>query len=121
MLDKIYEFIFELVRKSGMCHQIPERSFYIKGKQFPVCARCTGILLGGIIGGGVFLLGNYSTNNIVFFIMILPLIFDGTIQAFTPYISNNVRRLITGILFGVGSLYILDKLCERWLLLHGRI
>jgi uncharacterized membrane protein len=35
---------------SIVCHQIPERSFYFSGIQFPVCARCTGLYVGGIIG-----------------------------------------------------------------------
>ncbi|MBQ3473297.1 MAG: DUF2085 domain-containing protein, partial [Methanobrevibacter sp.] len=25
-----------------ICHRMHERSFFIKGHQFPVCARCTG-------------------------------------------------------------------------------
>jgi hypothetical protein len=28
------------------CHQLQERSFFIRGRQMPLCARCTGILLG---------------------------------------------------------------------------
>src|SRR6476646_4561444 len=26
-----------------LCHQLPERSFFIAGHQFAVCARCTGL------------------------------------------------------------------------------
>jgi len=28
---------------SRVCHQRPERSFHIVGRQMPVCARCTGV------------------------------------------------------------------------------
>ena len=28
------------------CHQMATRSFFFKGFQFPLCARCTGILVG---------------------------------------------------------------------------
>ncbi|MDO5151670.1 MAG: DUF2085 domain-containing protein, partial [Oscillospiraceae bacterium] len=28
------------------CHQRPDRSFFYKGHQFPLCARCTGAVLG---------------------------------------------------------------------------
>lgn len=35
---------------SRICHQIPERSFFWAGQQFPVCARCTGLYLSGAIG-----------------------------------------------------------------------
>ena len=35
----------EIGQLSG-CHRMPERSFFYKGYQFPVCARCTGVCLG---------------------------------------------------------------------------
>jgi uncharacterized membrane protein len=28
---------------SVVCHQLPERSFFLGDRQFPVCARCTGL------------------------------------------------------------------------------
>src|SRR5262249_31783801 len=31
---------------SMLCHQRPERSFYLWGSQMPVCARCAGIYIG---------------------------------------------------------------------------
>lgn len=31
------------------CHQMPERSFFFKKYQFPVCARCCGVLCGEIL------------------------------------------------------------------------
>ena len=36
-----------------ICHQRPERSFYIGGHQLPVCARCTGLYAGGAVGGSI--------------------------------------------------------------------
>ena len=35
---------------SLICHQLPERSFFVDGYQFPVCARCTGLYLSGAAG-----------------------------------------------------------------------
>ena len=32
-----------------ICHRMPERSFFIRGYQFPVCARCTGFYISLII------------------------------------------------------------------------
>ena len=33
-----------------VCHQRPDRSFHPGGVQMPVCARCTGLYLGGAAG-----------------------------------------------------------------------
>lgn len=35
---------------SVICHQRPERSFYVAGAQLPVCARCEGVYLGAAVG-----------------------------------------------------------------------
>jgi uncharacterized membrane protein len=35
---------------SSLCHQIPSHSFVLDGIQFPLCARCTGLYLGSLIG-----------------------------------------------------------------------
>jgi uncharacterized membrane protein len=32
-----------------ICHQLPARSFFWDGHQFPVCARCTGLYLSGAV------------------------------------------------------------------------
>lgn len=41
-------FIYAL--GSVVCHQIAERSFHWGATQFPVCARCTGLYVGGLVG-----------------------------------------------------------------------
>jgi uncharacterized membrane protein len=33
-----------------VCHQLPERSFFLAGRQWPVCARCSGLYLGIAVG-----------------------------------------------------------------------
>jgi uncharacterized membrane protein len=33
-----------------ICHQKPERSFFIDGHQLPVCARCTGLYVSAAAG-----------------------------------------------------------------------
>jgi len=34
---------------SIVCHQLPDRSFYLWGRQLPVCARCIGIYVGAAV------------------------------------------------------------------------
>jgi len=45
-----YVAAFIYAAGSIVCHQLPERSFHIAGVQLPVCARCTGLYAGGLIG-----------------------------------------------------------------------
>jgi len=37
----------------ALCHRITERSFTIAGRQFPLCARCTGMYLGVFLVTGI--------------------------------------------------------------------
>jgi len=34
----------------AICHQMPEHSYHLGGRQLPLCARCTGIYLGALGG-----------------------------------------------------------------------
>jgi len=49
-MDLIVAFIFAVGRV--ICHQLPERSFFLDGDQFPVCARCTGLYVSAATGLG---------------------------------------------------------------------
>ena len=41
---------FAYAAGSVVCHQLPERSFFLDGRQLPVCARCSGLYLSGAVG-----------------------------------------------------------------------
>lgn len=88
-----------------ICHKKPERSFFYKGKQFPLCSRCTGIFIGYLIGIIIIILSFVFLFNLpklpYLFIFIIPMALDGTIQYFTSYESTNIKRLITGLLAGI--------------------
>ncbi len=86
-----------------MCHQHSDRSFFIMGNQMPFCARCTGIFLG--LGIGFFIAAYFRVRIgfLFYFLTILPLGLDGTIQLLTSYVSNNFMRLWTGLMVGIFS------------------
>nr|WP_091351304.1 DUF2085 domain-containing protein [Anaerobranca gottschalkii] len=89
------------------CHRLPDRSFYFRGKKFPMCARCTGILVGYFLG--VILLFFYPINLYFSLILLLPLSLDGGMQYLGFYTSTNPRRFITGILAGIGTIFLLRE------------
>lgn len=89
-----------------LCHQLPERSFFFHGRQFPICARCTGIFIGYLLGIGYALIFGKIPSYIAL-ILILPLIIDGGFQHLRKWESTNIRRLITGMLAGIGTDYLL--------------
>lgn len=96
----------EVGDRSG-CHQIPERSFCIKGYTFPVCARCTGVTAGQLAAVVLFPFGilvPWWAAAALLFLMGL----DWLIQYAGIKESNNIRRLITGICggFGLFSIYL---------------
>ena len=45
---------------SFICHQRPERSFFINGHQLAVCARCTGLYAGSALAAPVALIAASS-------------------------------------------------------------
>jgi uncharacterized membrane protein len=108
-----HKFIFTL------CHRMPNRSFFWKGKQFPVCARCTGIHI-GYITYPLFLLDIWTLNLTITLLLIIPTCIDGITQAFFQRESNNSLRLVTGIISGVGLMSLVALIGEaigRYILL----
>lgn len=100
-MEKIGRFLKILF----MCHSRPGRSFYFNGKQFPICVRCTGVLLGWIIGIIYCILLEVPRGWVTVLILI-PLMVDGGTQALGKRESNNILRCVTGILFGMGAIFI---------------
>ena len=77
-----------------ICHRKPERSFFLKGHQFPVCARCTGFYISLILyfTYTYFFFVDYNLTVLILAILLLiPAAIDGLTQLFT-----------TGILGGLG-------------------
>ena len=86
------------------CHCRAERSFFLNGRQFPICARCTGELVGILILGMTY--GVYHPQIIYAILFLIPMIIDGGVQLLTAYESTNIRRFLTGLFFGYGLFYL---------------
>lgn len=98
-----------------ICHRKPERSFFYKGHQFPVCARCTGFYISGIasiILFRYFYLPYDLTSLIIGIILLIPTAIDGTTQLFEMRESNNTLRFITGILGGIGLIMVYEIILD---------
>ncbi len=110
--------LIKIVRKKFLrghiiCHGLPERSFKIKGHQFPVCARCTGIYWGSFSVIGLVVIFNPAFNIIIFLmgiLMIIPTFIDGITQYLNYRESNNNLRFITGLIGGIGMGIVITSL-----------
>jgi len=110
-----WQKVMKICRKIFRCHQLPERSFFYRGMQFPVCARCTGIIIGFFIVGPIITIFTFG-NMFLSIIFILLMVMDGLLQYNGVRESNNYIRVITGLLFGYGifsiAMHIVVKLIE---------
>lgn len=82
------------------CHQRADRSFFIKGYQFPVCARCTGVILASVFAMIIFFI--YPLSAGVSLVLSFVMFLDWFVQRTGIRESNNIRRLVTGLLGGYG-------------------
>src|SRR5690349_1892906 len=77
------------------CHQMNSRSYVIRNRQFPLCARCTGIFF-GLIFSPVWIWTVPRWSYVVAFLIFL---LDGTTQYLGLRESRNLLRLSSGIAF----------------------
>lgn len=111
----------ELMGKADMvgyaiCHRIPERSFFLGERPFPLCARCTGTFLGAVLGlTAMLLLRRWRASRLPSPLVLGALVlfvgfwgFDGlnsylTLFPGAPnlYEPRNWLRMTTGLLNGL--------------------
>lgn len=104
---KLYETLFFLCGRLG-CHQMPNRSFYIKGYQLPLCARCTGVVIGYALG---LILGIFIAPPMwLAGVLLLPMAIDWGLQTGLKKESTNGRRFIVGLFGGVGIIIFFGNL-----------
>src|SRR6267143_1144615 len=103
---------------SHLCHQIPERSFFIAGHQFAVCARCTGLYAGFTVATLCYpLLRSLRRTDTPerrwLFIAAAPLAVDFSLGFFGLWENTHLSRLLTGALLGsVAVFYVMPGLVD---------
>jgi uncharacterized membrane protein len=103
---------------SGLCHQRPDRSFYIDGHKFGVCARCTGIYFGFAFTLLVYPLVR-SLRTVTtparkwLLLAALPLAIDFSLTFFGVWENTHTSRLLTGLLLGsVAVFYVMPGIAD---------
>jgi uncharacterized membrane protein len=90
---------------SPLCHQLPERSFFIAGHKLAVCSRCTGIYV-GFAAAALFypLVGSLrrteTPNRIWLILAAIPLAIDFALGYFEIWENTHWSRFATGALLG---------------------
>ncbi len=115
-LDSIAKPLFYALH--NFCAQVPSHSFYILGHQLGLCARNLSIYSSMFLGSLVFVLSKKRLPGIpwwVWILMILPMAIDGTTQLFGLRESTWELRVITGTLFGLGSVWFVLPLLQQTL------
>jgi uncharacterized membrane protein len=77
------------------CHRLSDRSFFINNRQFHICARCTGLLIGMVLSLLLMPLNAYI--GFLFPIFLVVLAIDGLTQKAKLRQSNNLLRFTTGL------------------------
>lgn len=90
---------------SRICHQIPERSFFIFGKQLAVCSRCAGLYSGFLFGAILYPI-LFKLNRIwmpprkLIILAAIPIAIDMFIRIFCIAENTFTSRLTTGFILG---------------------
>jgi uncharacterized membrane protein len=103
---------------SYVCHQIPDRSFFIAGHQFAACARCTGIYA-GFTAATLFYPFLKSLRQIEtparkwLLLAAAPLAIDFSLTFLGIWDNTHLSRFATGALLGsVAVFYVMPGLLD---------
>ena len=101
-----------------VCHQIPERSFYLAGHPFAVCSRCAGIYFGFAAGVVLYPLARPLNRTSVparkwLVVALLPTALDFTLGFTGVWANTHLTRSMTGALLGtVTAFYVVPGLMD---------
>ena len=99
-----YQFTNSILGK--ICHRYPSRCFYVFGSNMGLCARCFSVYSAMFILCILYVFFDMSVSlkyrSIIALSLVVPLLLDGITQYFSLRESNNLLRLLTGFLAGIG-------------------
>ncbi|HEX9371410.1 MAG TPA: DUF2085 domain-containing protein [Roseiflexaceae bacterium] len=119
--------LFNLYRP--LCHQLPERSFFVCGHQVAFCHRCAAMYTSVLVAGLLFGLLRRRLRPVsikIAGLLLLPILVDGLSHTFDDLTGLGLRaggdaigtpnfwlRMITGALVGVAALLFLFPRVDR--------
>jgi len=105
----------------GLCHQLPERSFFGGGVQVPVCARDTGIYIGFVVSMAVVALVHRGERPRGFpkwpvwalmGAMVTLMAWDGVTSYAGMRVTSNELRLFTGLGTGFSAAVVVFPMLQ---------
>lgn len=100
-----------IYRAFGMlCHQLPERSYFIEGHQFAVCSRCTGIYAGFAFTLLLYpLIRSLKTTQTPprswLLLATIPVLVDLSLNFFGFWQNTHTSRLLSGAVLGSAAVF----------------
>lgn len=101
-----------------ICHQLPDRSFFIFGHKFAVCSRCFGVYFGLLLGMAAYpLLRPMEESSPLprfwLFASMIPMAIDWSLGVFEVWENTFLTRTVTGLILGVAcAVFIVPALIE---------
>src|SRR4030042_7152551 len=103
---------------SALCHQLPERSYFLDGVQMPLCARCIGIHFGFVLSAIYLSTGPRRFSSVlprVWQLAVLGAVMsifliDSILSYSGLSTSDNLRRTLSGLALGVPLPFLLVPL-----------
>jgi uncharacterized membrane protein len=95
---------------SGVCHQIPERSFHLEGFPLAVCARCFGLYAGAAAGVLLYPLARGlarrdAPGRFWLFAAAAPTTVDFALGFFGVWENTHLSRFLTAVLLGAAAAF----------------
>ena len=102
-----------------LCHQLPERSFFIDGHKFAVCSRCTGLYGGFALTLLLYpLVRSLRTTHMParkwLVLAAIPLLVDFSLTFFGWWENTHASRFLTGLLLGSVSVFYVMPGISDW-------